>query len=247
MNRKELEIATEDVFKKICNSFGFFRINGIGGFKKITDKHIFSITSAQLRTQGIYDNQFEYSIGGNCTILEIENVWQDLYYLTRPESEFTNQLKEVVPFTYNVDYKKEELKEMFPNNVRDTGWLYFKITKEGIANFEKVITHIIQELLIPQLSYPISIAELDKNVNSQIELKKLDSYLISKNGFIYRRIILAKLNNNPLFEQICNFQRLGFKQYEEISNQKGYEHFKNIPNIFEKVYERLNNNTIANS
>lgn len=239
MNRKELEIATDNIFKKVCNSFDFFRINGVGGFQKTINKHIFTITSAQLRTQGIYDNEFEFSIGGDCTILEVENVWKDLYYLTRPESEFTNQLKEVVPFTYNVDYKKEKLKEVFPKNVRDTGWLYFEITKEGIANFEKVITHIIQELLIPQLTYPISIAELDKNVNSQIDLKKLDNYLISKNGFIYRRIILAKLNNNPLFEEICNFQRIGFKQYEEISTQKGYEYFKNIPIVFEKVYDRL--------
>lgn len=239
MNRKELEIATDNVFKKVCNSFGFFKVNGIGGFKKITDSHIFSITSAQLRTQGIYNNQFEYSIGGNCTIIEVENIWKDLYFLTRPESEFTNQLKETIPPTYNVSFSKEKLKEAFPKNVRDTGWLYFEITKEGIANFEKVITHIIQELLIPQLTNPISIVELDENVNSQIDLKKLDHYLISKNGFIYRRIILAKLNNNALFEEICNFQRVGFEQYEEISTQKGYEYFKNIPIVFEKVYDRL--------
>ncbi len=62
---------------------------------------------------------------------------------------------------------------------------------------------------------------------------------LSVHSGLFRRVIIAKLVGNPLFEEICDKEKSFFTDYIELSKEKGYEHYKNIPIVFEKVYDRL--------
>tara|TARA_B100000809_G_scaffold5758_1_gene5858 strand:- start:1770 stop:2354 length:585 start_codon:yes stop_codon:yes gene_type:complete len=171
MNRKELELQTEDILKQVCNYFEFYRDKmDFGAFNKKNVDTIFSINRVQLRTQGIYENQFEFSIGGNVTILEIENLWKDLYYQTRPKSEFTELLKEVIPTTYSIKYDIAKISNKFPENVKQTGWLNFDISDKGLKKFKEIITYVISHLLLPEFKNLKRINELDIDVNGTVEL-----------------------------------------------------------------------------
>ena len=238
-----LELRLDESLNKLLIANGFSKKQQ-GGYFALFAGNIVTISRSQIRTLGVFNNRFEYTIGGNCSILEIENIWKDLRPLVNPKLDdkvMQSYIEKQVPLTYSIGYDKDIVKEKYSNCVQSSGWLSFEITDHGLVTFKEVLTYIVEELLIPSLKNQPSIAQLDKNVNSRIELDKLDSYSINKEGFIYRRIILAKLNNNELFEDICNYHRQGFDEYIDLSKRKGYEYFKNIPVVFEKVYKRLKN------
>ncbi|MCD4668611.1 MAG: hypothetical protein K8R44_08540, partial [Sulfurimonas sp.] len=207
---------------------------------KVTRDFIDTISSSQIVTQGVPNNRFEVGILASSTIQKIENIWKDLYLLILPTLE-SNDLKDVTPTTYSLKYDKKVVSKRFPDNVRDTGWLHFTISDDGLAKYQEVIEFLIEKQLLPEIKKYRSISVLDRLVNTKVELEEDYDSILRETGFPFRRIILAKLNNNPLFEEICNYHRKAFPEYIEISKEKGYEYFKNIPIVFEKVYERLQN------
>ncbi|MDO6491804.1 MULTISPECIES: hypothetical protein [unclassified Cellulophaga] len=250
MKKEELEEVITETFKNICSYYNFYNektIDGkVGGtnYKK-SDEYIDSLSLSQVVTMGVYDNQFEITLNASCSVLEIENIWNDFKGLVNPVLEDKNYQKffeKKIPPTYSVSYDKLKIKDRFPNNTKETGWLSFDISKTGIEQFKKVIEFIIEKELLPKLEDYRSLESLDKQLNSSIELGYLDSYNVNSNGILFRRVIIAKLVGNPLFEEICDKEKSFFTDYIELSKEKGYEHYKNIPIVFEEVYNRLKSN-----
>lgn len=247
MKKKDLDIRLNDAFAEICKHNKYSNkqtIDGNTGGTNIrkNNKFIHSLSLSQTVTHGVSNNQFEVTLSGNCTILEIENIWKDLYYLTKGESEFTEWNKKYTPPTYSVYFDKKQIQEKFPQNVKETGWLTFEISDNGIEEFKEVIKYIIEQDLIPKLENVRSLQILDNQLNSSIELDNFEQYNINDNGVLLRRIIIARLTNNPLYEEICKHERSFFPDYIEASKEIGYEYFKNIPIVFEEVYNRLKSN-----
>jgi len=248
INKEKLYKKIEFFIKDILSEFGFYKPDFGGGYEK-KEVDIYNIGHSQIVTQGIMDNKFEISFGGNCTIMKVEDLWHDLYPLTiqMPDEkhytkEYIEKFKKLYPATYSVQYDKEKIRDVFPENIRDTGWLCFDISDKGFEQFKKVLRYIISELLIPELEKFHSIELLDKMINSKIEITENDKHIVNSfQGFIFRRIIIAKFNNNPLFEEICDYTRSYFPQILELSKRPGKEYFKNYPFVFEEVYKRLKN------
>lgn len=247
MQKEELEKVIIDTFKELCNYQGFFNektIDGkVGGTnRKKSEKYIDSLSLSQTRTLGVYDNHFEITLNASCSVLEVEHIWSDFKSLVNPVLEDKNYqtlFEKKIPVTYSVSYDKLAIKDKFPNNIKETGWLSFEISETGIEQFKKVIKFIIEKELLPKLEEYRSLGSLDKELNSSVELGDLDSYNVNSNGILFRRVIIAKLVDNPLFEEICDKEKSFFTDYIELSKEKGYEYYKNIPIVFEKVYDRL--------
>ncbi len=192
MRKEELEEIITDTFKELCSHKGFLNektIDGkVGGTnRKKSERYIDSLSLSQTRTLGVYDNQFEITLSASCSVLKVENIWNDFKSLVNPVLEDKNYQKEIekkIPPTYSVSYDKLIIKDKFPNNTKETGWLSFDISKTGIEQFRKVIKFIIEKELLPKLEDYRSLKTLDKQLNSSIELGDLDSYNVNSNGIL---------------------------------------------------------------
>ncbi|MCH2232190.1 MAG: hypothetical protein MK078_18015 [Crocinitomicaceae bacterium] len=246
MNRDILDEKVRFEFSKICENFGLKNIYTLDqkiGSTNFTENghHIFKFSLSQIITTGVQKNRFEINILGSCSIKNVETFWIEYKPLVSPKM-LVKDLSENEPLhypaTYNFSYSLERVLDKFPSNVNGK-WLSFEISESGIAEFKEVANFIIENDYTDQIKNPLSIEKLDSDVNSTIEIGKLENYLIHKDGFIYRRMIIAKLNKNQLFDEICDYHRSAFPQYLEIAKQPGNEFLKNIPEVFEKVYAKL--------
>ncbi len=235
------------MFESVSNEFGFIKPDFGSGYSKKTGNDIYWLNHAQIVTQGVMDNKFEFSPSAKCTIMQVEGLWHDLYPLTisipnetTMSKEDIEKFKQLYPSTYGVQYNKEKVKAKYPENIRETGWLCFDISDTGFERFKEVLRYIISELLIPELDKYHSIDILDKMINSKVIISNEDKRIINKHqGLSFRRMILAKLNNNPLFEEISQYYLSNVSQFIEFSKRPGMEYFKNYPYVFEEVYNRL--------
>ncbi|MCB9222715.1 MAG: hypothetical protein H6582_00955 [Crocinitomicaceae bacterium] len=83
-----------------------------------------------------------------------------------------------------------------------------------------------------------SVESLDREINSQVELKdNFNGYKINTEGLIFRRLVLAKLNDNPLYDKICEHTKSFFPEY--IAASKQYPFLANIPTAYEVLCDRL--------
>lgn len=247
MNKEKLYNDIRLLFEGVSNEFGFIKPDFGSGYSKKTGNDIYWLNHAQIVTQGVMGNKFEFSPIAKCTIMQVEGLWHDLYPLTilMPDEnsmskEDIEKFKKLYPTTYGVQYDKEKVRVKFPKNIRNTGWLYFDISDKGFEQFKKVLRFIISELLISELEKYHSIELLDKMINSKIEITENDTHIVnSHQGFFFRRMVIAKLNKNPLYEDICKYMRHTMPQLLELSKRPGMEYFQNYPYVFEEVYSRL--------
>lgn len=247
MNKEKLYNDIRLTFERVSNEFGFIKPDFGAGYEKIQGSDRYSLHHSQIVTQGVMDNKFEIIPSADCTIMQVEDLWHDLYPLTilmpnetTMSKEDIEKFKKLYPSTYGVQYDKEKVKAKFPENIRDTGWLCFDISDTGFERFKEVLRYIISELLLPELDKYHSIDILDKMINSKVIVSNEDKRIINKHqGLSFRRMILAKLNNNPLFEEISQYYLSNTSQFIEFSKRPGMEYFKNYPYVFEEVYNRL--------
>lgn len=247
MNKEKLYNEIRETFGLIAKEFEFSKADFGSGFKKKAENDIYTLSHAQIVTQGVMDNKFEFSPSAKCTIMQVEGLWHDLYPLTilmpnenSMSKDSIEKFKKLYPTTYGVQYDNEKVRAKFPENITDTGWLCFEISDIGFEQFKKVLRFIISELLIPELEKYHSIELLDKMLNSKIEITENETHIInSHQGFFFRRMVIARLNKNPLYEDICKYMRDTMPQLLDLSKRPGMEYFKNYPYVFEEVYSRL--------
>ena len=249
MNKEKLYRKIRLIFEDVANELGFIKPEYGSGYKKKIENDIYSLSHSQIITQGVMDNKFEFIPSADCTMMQVEGLWHDLYPLTisvpkedsMPKGDI-EKFKKLYPATYSVEYDREILRNNYPNNIRETGWLCFDISEQGFEQFKTVLRYIFTEQLIPKLDKYHSIDILDKMINSKVIISNEDKRIINKHqGLSFRRMILAKLNDNPLFEEISQYYLSNLSQFIVFSKRPGMEHFKNYPYVFEEVYNRLKN------
>ena len=149
MNKEKLYNDIRLMFESVSNDFGFIKPDFGAGYEKIKGPDIYSLHHSQIVTQGVMDNKFEIIPSADCTIIQVEGLWHDLYPLTisipnenSMSEEEIEKFKKLYPTTYAVNYDKEKVKAKFPENIRDTGWLCFDISDKGFEQFKKVLRYI---------------------------------------------------------------------------------------------------------
>ncbi len=192
------------------------------------------ITSSQIGVRQL-DGSFRVVLSLTRRIDQIENLWED----------FGDKIN--VQNHDNVTFNLTAL-QCYPELINEpychegTGWLKFRANSAGYKEFKEVAKLLYKEKVIPKAEEYLDLRRLDAEINSKIEIEEdLTNYIFSANGLIFRRIGLAKKSKNPLFERICEYHRSFFEEYIELSQAPGLEYFKNIPTVFENVYERLVN------
>jgi len=251
MNKKKLYDKIRLIFESVANEYGFIKPEFGSGYKKKVKNDVYTLSHSQIITQGIMDNKFEIIPDASCTIMKVEGLWHDLYPLTillpkenSMPKEDIEKFKKLYPSTYSVEYDREIVRSKFPDNIRKTGWLCFDISEQGFEQFKTVLRYIFAEQLIPELNKYHSIDVLDRMINNKIIATEEDKKIINEHqGLPFRRLILAKLNSNPLFEDIYEYTKSYMPKIVELSKKPGMEYFKNYPFVLEEVYNRLKNIT----
>jgi hypothetical protein len=194
----------------------------------------------------------QVSIGLNATvrITLIENYWDDfavelgIFQPTLEHIFITENLRKLEgPETFifgsphylkeGVHYKNiEERKNKFS---------YFTLSTEGFRQIEEKYRWIYHDLFLPKLKETLDIKFLDSTINDKVKYLggSSDDYFLALGGMQFRRMALAKLSGNPLYEDICDWNREVCKKIEAIpyENQNAFQ--KNFKKVFETVYERL--------
>lgn len=117
----------------------------------------------------------------------------------------------------------------------------FEYTEEGFEKIRTIMTKVFFEKLIPRLKEVLDLKFLDSTINNKVEYLggNTSDYFLSGLGILFRRMILAKLTNNPLYEHICEFNASIVTRINAIPEGSRDDYQKNFPNVFDIVYERL--------
>ena len=128
------------------------------------------------------------------------------------------------------------------NASENQGWLKYDMTDKGIRQYIEMADFLLEKKILPRIKQLNSIKTLDESINTKVELNDdLNIYFLNPKGLIFRRTILAKLSGNTYYEDICEYQRSFFSEYEQLAQQKQFEHFKNYPIVFEKPKRNVAN------
>ncbi|MBL3658272.1 hypothetical protein [Fulvivirga sediminis] len=225
--------------QKVLNDIGFIlnRVSSQLGFVEGHNMRCFSWGYDEIVTSQINVRQFEGTFRLVVFLVRrisfIEELWEDFSgVLNIPNIKHST-------FTLPSVYCFPELTEQTYSHEKSP-WIKFSISESGLKEFESVLSFLIRDKLIPEANELLDLKILDNEVNGSVEVAPdLTQYIFNSDGFLFRRIILAYLTNNPLFDDICKYHESFFDQYKELSKSPGYEYFENIPDVYDKVIERL--------
>ncbi|MEA5457620.1 hypothetical protein VB796_01140 [Arcicella sp. LKC2W] len=190
-----------------------------------------------------HSDHFKVSLNASVRIIEIEKYWDDMASLldfnTVPDVEYKSDRLKVLdgPETFIMGPLScfnsiDELHEALP---------MFKISKEGFENLENTFKLFYHEKFIPKLKETLDLKFLDSTINSKVEYLggNASDYFLNIVAILLRRMVLAKLTNNPLYEEICEFNRGIVMKLNSMPLENRNNYQKNFPEVFEKVYNRL--------
>jgi hypothetical protein len=169
-------------------------------------------------------------------INSLEEIWQD--YASLLNVNYDNKTDITTLRVSHLSAYPEIIKEQYYDGY---GTLEFKIEKDIIDNvIPKVLSFLIKDKIIPCLNKFNDLKHIDKIFNSSLDpSQELFDYTINHDGFIFKRMVVAKLVGNPRYEEICNHIKSRFPAVLETAKQPGKEYYANYPIVFDTVYERL--------
>lgn len=199
-----------------------------------------------------YSNEIDIALNANVRITMVENIWDDfalelnLFNYNTDDFYYSEINKKLDgPLTYifgtphflikGIDYESfDDRKKKFH---------LFSYDDEGFKLLKEKYTWIYHDLFLPKLKETLDIKFLDSTINDKIEYLggSSDDYFLALHGLLFRRMILAKLSGNPLYEDICEWNRGICAKLDLIPEENRNAFQKNFRKVFEIVYERLKN------
>jgi hypothetical protein len=120
------------------------------------------------------------------------------------------------------------------------GSFIFEISEKGLNEIKQVVDSVFNDKIILKLQELSDLAAIDKIINSDLDPpQNVNEIFNVDGGFMFKRMIFAKITGNKIYEEICDLYKSRFSKIEEIAKTPGKEYFLNYPIVFEKVYERL--------
>lgn len=179
----------------------------------------------------------------------IENLWDDFAYEIGLQDKYPydSYKKESLfnldgPKTYTIS-QKDYYPTISQNKFFRGSLLSFDISETGFQSIKDEYTWIYHDLFLPKLKETLDIKFLDSTINDKVEMKEgTDSdFFLNVHGIIFRRIILAKLSGNPLYNDICEYHRNKMPEIVEMAETYNMPHLKKYPLVLDTVIERLKN------
>ncbi|MGB4959194.1 MAG: hypothetical protein WBO36_06950 [Saprospiraceae bacterium] len=196
-------------------------------------------------------NEFSCALNAEIRITEIENIWDDfsieleLFHPVHSDGYISDRLLQIDgPSTFFFSPKNYLIEgiDYFGNELnRRSKYNLFPITDIGFNQLEEKYTWIFHDLFLPKLKETLDIKFLDSTINDKVEMiDGTDSdFFLNVHGLIFRRIILAKLSSNPLYNDICDYHISKMPSIIEMSEKYQMPHLKKYPEVLESVIERL--------
>lgn len=110
-------------------------------------------------------------------------------------------------------------------------------TDEGIYQYIGIIKEYFEKHIFPTANKYKDIREIDKLINSTNDFPK--SGLLSTDGGIMRRIIIARLANNSRLDEIVGFHNESFNQNIHLVEEDKIPYWTTYLEVFNTVYERI--------
>ncbi|HLO56845.1 MAG TPA: hypothetical protein VK169_21290 [Saprospiraceae bacterium] len=197
-------------------------------------------------------NEFSCSLNAEIRITVLENIWDDFSVelnLFQPVhsggyiSEKLVQLDGPITYIFGPSNFLKEGIHYVNFEDKNKNFFNFPISEIGFNQVKEKYTRIYHDLFLPKLKETLDIKFLDSTVNDKIEYLggSSDDYFLALHGMLFRRMILAKLNGNPLYEDICEWNRGICAKLDLIPEENRNVFQKNFRKVFEIVYERLKN------
>jgi hypothetical protein len=199
-----------------------------------------------------YSNEIDIGLNAEVRITIIENIWDDFaielnlfnpinadFYYSEINKKLDGPLTYIFGtphfLTKGIDYESfEDRKKKFH---------LFPYTDDGFKQLKEKYSWIYHDLFLPKLKETLNIKFLDSTINDKVEYLggSSDDYFLALHGLLFRRMILAKLSGNPLYEDICEWNRGICAKLDLIPEDNRNAFQKNFRKVFEIVYERLKN------
>jgi hypothetical protein len=112
-------------------------------------------------------------------------------------------------------------------------------TLKGVKQYMEVVRVIIHDKMLPVLDKYSDLREIDKVVNSSLELTQENSGFLGGDGSTIKRLVIAKLVGNPLFNEIYFYHKKLSDDYLKSLSQEPNNFIKNRIDALHTVYERL--------
>lgn len=184
-----------------------------------------------------YPEHITFCLAVHRRIFFIEEIWQEWSNLLNVNIEDPNDITTL--------YVTE--KNAYPEIVNEQyydgyGSFIFEISDKGLKIIETVIDNVFNQKIISKLIELRDLKSIDKLINSDLDSPQSVNEIINVDGgFMFRRMVIAKIAGNNIYDKICELYKNRFSKIVEIAKTPGKEYFLNYPIVFEKVYERLKN------
>lgn len=222
-------INTKIIYCLIKNHFSKHPENELINYKKSYNWGFDEFTFTRIAFLGTH-LEFGISIARRYSILE--EIWQDYRELIN----LTNSNLSDTLYIFHGNASEEIKQKSYYD-----GSLRFEISEKGLAEIPEAIEFVMNKIF-EKLDIFLDIKNVDKLINSELDpLPENNEIFWRDGGFMFKRMILAKLTGNNIYQEVCDFYKSRFIKILEISKTPGKEYFSNYPIVFEKVYEKLKN------
>lgn len=231
LSKNNVEGLINGYYKFDFEKCGFFQESeALHFFRKEKKDYIDLITYTGLKTE----EQFFYTKPMFSRYIKIvEDYWINL--ASKINVQIGNHFATID--LYPVTVKKEILDEP----VYDRVYQGFKAesSNEGVRDFCKWSVSFFEEYLFPASQKYLDLKEIDKFVNAEVAYREGVQSFLGTDGTVFKRLVIAKLVGNPIYEEMVRTYRNGYEWYLNKGKEKGGEYWGNYPEVFEELFNRL--------
>lgn len=231
--REKIEELLTTRFKEIAFKRGFVQESEYPhAFRFVTDGRIDFITYTGVKTY----QQFFYTMPSVSRYIKtVEDFWIDL----------ANKINiQVNPYFQTLNFSPLIIKpEIIKEEDYDRVYYGYKAiaNEEGVDNFMELAIDLMDNYLFPATQKYLDLREIDKFVNAEIKYGEYVQGFLGTTGTEFKRLIIAKLVGNPIYNNLVDFFRSSYDWHNEKGKEKGSEYLGNYPEVFETLFERLKN------
>ena len=168
----------------------------------------------------------------------VEEIWDDYFLEITPLGVGEGYVNTTMAFNAG-RIKSYKYDPTIKNQLYRTSYRYeVDATSEGVHELAKQFLENMLLYVIPAFDKYDNIKALDSFVNEKPEYYLEVMHLLPGNGLEYRKMIIAKLAENPQYELVCEAMKQRILTREYV---KGIAPKENYLSVFERIYERLKN------
>jgi hypothetical protein len=230
ISRNKLEQLLTQGFKEILEPHGFIQNPESGTLSRKTE-HFEDRISFNHPT--VRDGFFISIPLFSRHINLIDEYWSDWAPKLRIANSFLPTIY-LYPALVKPEIKNDETYDPLHNGYRES------MNTEGVKRFLDSAKKYIEDHLLPSADKFSDLKTLDKMVNMTARVSENAPHILNPEGIMFRKMIIAKLTGNPIYNEMCTLIRDLYSWYESQAIE-GNSNWANYPEAHESLMQRLEN------